>query len=128
MKNIQLNPILLGLLLGWIPLSFILVWSIFPSITINIIIFLILIFWIPLSFFLIWNGIKKLDVLEQWIQLYITKIMQVQSDLKEVDSTGVFESDDEIGVVFKEIKEIINSLDEVVETVNRGEHGKSKKK
>ena len=35
----------------------------------------------------------------------------VRNDLKEVDSQGYFEADDEVGSIFKRIKEIINELD-----------------
>ncbi len=44
------------------------------------------------------------------------RVSQVQSDLSDIDSTGHFESDDEIGSIFDGIKDIISELDNFVES------------
>ena len=63
--------------------------------------------------YVIWNLIKKTEMLETWVETFTHRIEKVQTDLKEIDSTGHFESDDEIGTIFEQIKEVINELDEL---------------
>ena len=62
--------------------------------------------------YVIWNLTRKTELLETWIEDFSDRISQVQSDLKEIDSTGHFESDDEIGSIFSSIKEVVNELND----------------
>jgi len=43
-----------------------------------------------------------------------TKITVALDALKNADLKGSFESDDEVGVVFKEMKEIVENLNEII--------------
>ena len=43
-----------------------------------------------------------------------TKVSTALDALKDADLKGSFESDDEVGVVFKEIKEIVENLNEII--------------
>ena len=61
--------------------------------------------------YVIWNLFRKTELLETWVEDFTQRIQSAQNDLKEVDSQGYFESDDEVGSVFERIKEIINELD-----------------
>ena len=65
--------------------------------------------------YVIWNLTKKTELLETWIENFSDRISQVQQELSDIDSTGHFESDDEIGSIFDGIKEIINDLNEFTE-------------
>ena len=65
--------------------------------------------------YVIWNLTKKTELLETWIDNFSDRISQVQQELSDIDSTGHFESDDEIGSIFDGIKEIINDLNEFTE-------------
>jgi hypothetical protein len=65
--------------------------------------------------YVIWNLTRKTELLETWIENFSDKITQVQRELKDIDSTGHFESDDEIGAIFEGIKEVINDLNEFTE-------------
>ena len=65
--------------------------------------------------YVIWNLIRKTELLETWMEDFSDKVTQVQSDLNDIDSTGHFESDDEIGAIFDSIKDIINDLNNFVE-------------
>jgi hypothetical protein len=65
--------------------------------------------------YVIWNLTRKTELLETWIENFSDKVSQVQSDLNDIDSTGHFESDDEIGAIFESIKDIINDLNNFVE-------------
>jgi len=43
-----------------------------------------------------------------------TKVAVALDALKNADLKGSFESDDEVGVVFKEMKEIVENLNEII--------------
>ena len=59
----------------------------------------------------IWNVIRKLELLENWVEDFINTIEKVQIDLQKIDYKGYFEADDEVGEIFKQIKTTINQLD-----------------
>ena len=63
------------------------------------------------SCYVIWNLNTKLDSLEDWIIDFINTIEKVQMDVKKIDYKGYFEADDEVGVIFEQIKTTINQLD-----------------
>lgn len=48
--------------------------------------------------------------LEKWIKLCSQKINASYSQIKNIDRKGAFESDDEVGFIFKELKTIIAEL------------------
>jgi hypothetical protein len=61
--------------------------------------------------YVIWNLMIKTEVLEDWVETFTQRIEKVQNDLKEIDATGHFEADDEVGTIFEQIKETINELE-----------------
>ena len=61
--------------------------------------------------YIIWNLIRKTELLETWVENFTQTIESVQNDLTVIDSTGHFESDDEIGTIFKQIKETVKKLE-----------------
>jgi hypothetical protein len=61
--------------------------------------------------YVIWNLFRKTEFLETWVEDFTQVIQQVDTDLKEIDSTGHFESDDEIGSIFEAIKGTIKQLE-----------------
>ena len=61
------------------------------------------------------NLTRKVEKLETWIEGYVDRINETQSTLKEIDDKRTFEADDEIGVVFKSIKEAVDELNEITE-------------
>ena len=64
--------------------------------------------------YVIWNLTRKTEMLETWVQSFSTKVVNVRNELTEIDATGHFEADDEIGTIFTGIKEIINDLEETL--------------
>ena len=50
-------------------------------------------------------------MLEDWIEDFIQTIEKVQKDLKQIDYRGSFEADDETGVIFDQMKTLIQQLD-----------------
>ena len=65
--------------------------------------------------YIIWNLMRKTELLETWIEDFGDRITRVQQELKDIDSTGHFEADDEIGSIFNAIKEVINELNDLTE-------------
>tara|TARA_B100000029_G_scaffold471313_1_gene510865 strand:- start:449 stop:700 length:252 start_codon:yes stop_codon:yes gene_type:complete len=61
--------------------------------------------------YVIWNLTRKTELLETWVEDFTQTIETVQNDLKDIDSTGHFESDDEVGAVFNQIKETVKQLE-----------------
>ena len=64
--------------------------------------------------YVIWNLMKKTERLEDFVGNIGEKIISVNERLKQIDSTGHFESDDEVGTVFDAIKETVNELNEFI--------------
>ena len=62
------------------------------------------------SCYVIWNLNKKLEALEDWIANFMNIIEKVQSELTLIDHRGSFESDDETGVIFEQIKTTVSQL------------------
>ena len=65
--------------------------------------------------YVIWNLNRKTELLETWVENFSDKVTQVQQELSDIDSTGHFESDDEIGSIFSSIKEVVNELNDFTE-------------
>ena len=72
---------------------------------------IILSFWFLSSCYIIWNLNTKQEILETWIENFIQTIEKVNIELKQIDYLGSFESDDETGSIFEQIKTIIKQLD-----------------
>jgi hypothetical protein len=62
------------------------------------------------SLYVNWNLMRKTELLETWVETFSDKVSRVQQDLTEIDSTGHFEADDEVGTIFESIKEVITDL------------------
>ena len=58
--------------------------------------------------YVIWNLMRKTELLETWVEDFGDRVTRVQQELKDIDSTGHFEADDEVGSIFESIKEVIN--------------------
>ena len=65
--------------------------------------------------YVIWNLTRKTELLETWVEDFSDRVNRVQQELSEIDSTGHFESDDEIGSIFSSIKEVVNELNDFTE-------------
>ena len=62
--------------------------------------------------YVIWNLMTKQEKLEDWTERYIGKIGEVNRNIDEIDYKGYLEVDDEVGQIFKQIREEVNSLEE----------------
>ena len=65
--------------------------------------------------YVIWNLMRKTELLETWVEDFGDRIARVQQELKDIDSTGHFEADDEVGSIFDSIKEVVNELNDFTE-------------
>ena len=63
--------------------------------------------------YVIWNLFRKTELLETWVEAFTRRIQYIQDDLKNIDSTGHFEADDEIGTIFKQIQDTIDQLSDL---------------
>ena len=61
--------------------------------------------------YVIWNLTRKTELLETWVEDFTQTIETVQDDLKRIDYRGSFESDDEVGIIFEQIKKTVNQLE-----------------
>ena len=61
--------------------------------------------------YIIWNLTRKTELLETWVEDFTQTIEIVQNDLKKIDYRGSFESDDETGIIFEQIKDTVNKLE-----------------
>jgi hypothetical protein len=82
-----------------------------------IILVLFLLLLLLTALYVIYNLNRKYSHLEEvsqdnveFILAIRSRVLSQQSYLKQLDRRGSFESDDEVGVVFKEIKKIINDI------------------
>jgi len=65
--------------------------------------------------YIVFNLTRKVERLETWVEDYAQRIQDTQQVLKEIDSKGTFQADDEIGVIFTSIKEAVDELNEITE-------------
>ena len=67
--------------------------------------------WFLTSSYIIWNLTTKQEILEDWITNFMEIIEKIDFNLKQIDYMGSFEADDETGIIFDEIKNIMKQLD-----------------
>ena len=65
--------------------------------------------------YVIFNLTRKVERLENWVEDYAQRIIDTQQVLKEIDSKGDFEADDEVGVIFTSIKEAVYEINEITQ-------------
>jgi len=70
------------------------------------------------SLYVNWNLLKKTELLETWTEETSDMVQNTYNELQKIDSTGHFESDDEIGSIFQGIKITIENLNDYVNGEN----------
>ncbi len=71
--------------------------------------------------YVLFNLYRKVKIYENWSLSIKEQIDNLQRDVKEIDSRGIFESDDEVGFIFDEISDIIENIDHGVNPDNTKE-------
>ena len=63
------------------------------------------------SWYGLWNTMRKMEVMEDWIDEYTTRMLNVNKTIKQLDYKEYFAEDDEVGIIFKEIEKAVNELE-----------------
>ena len=63
----------------------------------------------------VYNLLLKQEQLEDWVGNYIDRINEVNTKIRQIDYKGYFEVDDEVGQVFEQLKNEVQSLEELTE-------------
>ena len=69
----------------------------------------------------VYNLLIKQEQLEEWVEDYIDRINEVNTKIRQIDYKGYFEVDDEVGQVFEQLKEEVQSLEELTEITDKEE-------
>ena len=84
----------------------------------------IFIFVVAIIGYTIWNLLKKVEKLEEMIGIqekYITDfydlVKQSEQKIKEIDANQLFQSDDEVGFFFKNLKTIQEALSDYIKFI-----------
>ena len=67
----------------------------------------------------VYNLLVKQEQLEDWVEDYINKINEVNTKIRQIDYKGYFEVDDEVGQVFEQLKNEVQSLEELTEVTDK---------
>jgi len=66
------------------------------------------------SLYVNYNLFRKLEVLEDEIESNLNIFKGIYKTMKDIDSTGAFESDDEVGSVFADLKNIVERNEQLL--------------
>tara|TARA_X000001036_G_scaffold309382_1_gene288083 strand:+ start:1446 stop:1703 length:258 start_codon:yes stop_codon:yes gene_type:complete len=70
--------------------------------------------------YVVWNLLNKVELLETWVEDFSNRVATTWKDIQDIDSTGHFEADDEVGTIFNSIKDTIQELNKYVEEETNG--------
>jgi len=72
------------------------------------------------SLYVIYNLLRKyeqgeeyIENLESWVNQFSKTITNMNREIKKIDNKGSFEADDEVGYFYKELKRIIEQLNNI---------------
>jgi len=65
--------------------------------------------------YVIWNLLNKVELLETRVEDFSDRVAGTWKEIQDIDSTGHFEADDEVGSIFTSIKETIEELNQYIE-------------
>ena len=57
---------------------------------------------------------SQVDILEDWIINFKKSVENTFNKLKDIDDRGIFEKDDDVGFLFSDLKQIIESLNKKI--------------
>ena len=82
---------------------------------ISIFIFIIILIYVGLTTYIIINLSRKNNILQNFINKMYVKINVIYKTLLNLDQKQMFEHDDDVGILWKEIKTTIQSFNEIFE-------------
>ena len=59
-----------------------------------------------------WNLMKKQELTEDWLVALENRLSKILTETKDIDEKGMFEADDEVGTIFKQINSMITTLND----------------
>ena len=90
-----------------------------------IFLYILLVVELAISIFVIWNILRKLDVATSENEALYNTMVELYDDLhrtfkemKAIDHRGGFEAEDETGAIFKDLKSVIDKLEDKYGTDN----------
>lgn len=63
-------------------------------------------------------GVRQMeenDILSGWIEGFRRNVLKTSNELNELDSQGIFQKDDEVGIVFQDIVNLVNELNNITQ-------------
>ena len=86
---------------------------------IEIIVVLVLLIWSSIATIGMIKGLKKVELYERIFNDMKERAGRAYAEMKDIDTLGAFEADDDVGQVFDEIKNIVDELNNYIsENVN----------
>ena len=67
----------------------------------------------------VYNLLVKQEQLEDWVEDYINKINEVNTNIRKIDYKGYFEVDDEVGQIFEQLKDEVQTLEKLTEITDK---------
>jgi len=67
--------------------------------------------------------IEQVNLLEDWISDFKADVQKTFADIKMIDDKQMFEKDDDVGIVFRDMMELIRKLIERTENIQEPEEG-----
>ena len=58
------------------------------------------------------NLMKKQELTEDWLVALENRLSKILTETKKIDEKGMFEADDEVGTIFKQINSMITTLND----------------
>jgi len=58
------------------------------------------------------NLTRKVETLETWVENFSSQVNKVNTELENIDESGAFKSDDEVGAVFSQIQDTVKQLEQ----------------
>ena len=65
----------------------------------------------PILVYIIRNLYIKNNVYEQWVVETREFVSKISDNIKDIDTKEIFESDDDVGVVYSGIRDLVSELD-----------------
>jgi len=82
----------------------------------NILLSVVVLILFALCVYIIINLFRKLEFLEKNYIILLDKLESTIINMREIDDKQMFENDDEVGVIFKELTDTVNELSKFVVT------------
>jgi hypothetical protein len=82
----------------------------------NILLSVVVLILFALCVYIIINLFRKLEFLEKNYIILLDKLESTIINMREIDDKQMFENDDEVGVIFRELTDTVNELSKFVVT------------